>query len=59
MKTITRSFSGLASSLLLNVGLVQLAEKLEPMGVSQTEVIRDPRHCGQCFVCNFPARARG
>jgi hypothetical protein len=37
MKTITPSLRGLASSLLLNVGLTQAAEKLDPIAAHQTK----------------------
>lgn len=37
MKTITPSLRGLASSLLLNVGLAQAAEKLDPIARHQTK----------------------
>jgi hypothetical protein len=58
MKTIAHSFSGLASSLLLNVGLVRIAEKLEPMATGQTVIVRDPQHCGFTDLSSFPARSR-
>lgn len=35
MKNITSSINGLASSLLLNVGLTQVAQKLDPVSATK------------------------
>lgn len=62
MKTITSSISGLASSLFLNVGLTQVAEKLDPMVAQHHGRItgmRSAQFCETCTPpCGFPARAR-
>jgi hypothetical protein len=57
MKTIASSISGLASSLLLNVGLNQIAQKLDPVSHGRFE------HCacahGAAFStvpCEFPKK---
>jgi hypothetical protein len=57
MKSINHTLNGLASSLLLNVGLTSIAEKLDPMqnlkGVSSVELLA-AEDCVNCiFVCNF------
>jgi hypothetical protein len=38
MKTITHSLNGLASSLLLNLGLSRVAQKLDPVSRSKRHV---------------------
>jgi hypothetical protein len=40
MKSITPTISGLASSLFLNVGLSKLAEKLDPVTGSKSEIVQ-------------------
>jgi hypothetical protein len=57
MNSINNTLNGLASSLLLNVGLTSIAEKLDPMhslnGKSSGEVVA-AESCENCiWVCNF------
>jgi len=60
MSSINHSFNGLASSLLLNLGLVSLAEKLDPMlrdGRAITQALNN-RSAAYCeSVCNFQTAA--
>lgn len=51
MKTIN-SLNGLASSLLLNVGLTQIAQKLDPISNNAVEVA-SVESCGFTAPCNF------
>lgn len=60
MKSITHTISGLASSLFLNVGLTQVAEKLDPVANHQTQ----SAHTGlgtlgttACVPCHFTPRS--
>lgn len=56
MNSINSTVSGLASSLFLNLGLSNLAEKLDPMQ-HQTGHVTDLQNsagpCITCEVCNF------
>ena len=60
MNSINNTVTGLASSLLLNVGLATLAEKLDPMQ-HQAGHVADLQHsagpCISCEVCNFTPEA--
>lgn len=55
MNKITTSFTGLASSLLLNVGLTKAAEKLDPVTQPATQVkAADALSAELCtYPCNF------
>jgi hypothetical protein len=50
MKSITRTISGLASSLFLNVGLARVAEQLDPTMKDQ----RRTDYAGPVFSTNYP-----
>jgi hypothetical protein len=53
MKSINNTINGLASSLLLNVGLTSVAEKFDTM---QSQVSRSANSAEPCIVaCNFSA----
>ena len=61
MNSINNTLNGLASSLLLNVGLTSVAEKLDPMyrqnGKVSGELIA-AESCENCvWVCNFTPEA--
>lgn len=60
MKTITPSLRGLASSLLLNVGLTQAAEKLDPVAGHQTKNDQGTGALATmgCSPCHFSAIRR-
>jgi hypothetical protein len=60
MKTITPSLRGLASSLLLNVGLTQAAEKLDPIAAHQTKgaPARSALATQPCTPCLYTMRSR-
>jgi len=58
MKNITSSISGLASSLFLNVGLTQMATKLDPMATQHSDQIKDMRSAVPCAVCSIPTSNR-
>ncbi len=54
MKNITSSLTGLASSLFLNVGLTQMAQKLDPVSAVKTEANRSGLSAEICtHVCSF------
>jgi len=53
MKSINNTLNGLASSLLLNVGLTSVAEKFDTM---QSQAIRATNSAEPCITaCNFSA----
>lgn len=56
MKSINNSFNGLASSLLLNLGLPTLAEKFDPMqnqAGNARNVLSSADSCTACVPCYF------
>lgn len=56
MKAINHSIRGLASSLFLNVGLTQVAEKLDPVVTGQSKISGSSTGAGAsigCVPCNF------
>jgi hypothetical protein len=57
MNSINRTLTGLASSLLLNVGLTGAAEKIDPMhrsGSKAANVLVAAEPCEACIqFCNF------
>ena len=58
MNTINNTLNGLASSLLLNIGLTSIAEKLDPMqnlAESANRVLSAAEPC--VTVCNFSPEA--
>lgn len=60
MKSINSAFTGLASSLLLNVGLTRFAEKLDPMqrdGRSIRNMFDNRSAAFSESVCNFRSSA--
>lgn len=61
MNSINNTLNGLASSLLLNVGLTSVAEKLDPMKNqmgSSTKAVVSTQSCSPCVtVCNFTPEA--
>jgi hypothetical protein len=60
MKSINNTFAGLASSLLLNVGLTRLAEKIDPMVRDSSAItnVTDGRSAAFCVsVCDFRTAA--
>jgi hypothetical protein len=60
MKTINHAFNGLASSLLLNVGLTRLAERVDPMLRDNRAITKmtDDRSAAFCIsVCDFRSAA--
>ncbi|HWA26685.1 MAG TPA: hypothetical protein VG734_13580 [Lacunisphaera sp.] len=61
MKQITSTLTGLSSSLLLNVGLTRIAEKLDPVvsNPSQLVEVSDAKSCLICGVCEFGIRPQG
>lgn len=61
MKSITHTITGLTSSLLLNVGLTQVAAKLDPIAQHQTEAQnRDAKAigCAASIPCHFTPRGK-
>jgi hypothetical protein len=50
MKTIAPTLHGLASTMLLNLGLIKAAEKLDPLLASQ-DVRKDALSAGACTAC--------
>ena len=56
MKIITSSISGLASSLLLNVGLNQFAQKLDPVSQGRFEQCANAHGAALTITCQFPKR---
>jgi len=58
MKQITSSLNGLASSLLLNVGLTKIAEKLDPVCSDRSQLVElhDAATCSYSVVCEFGVR---
>ena len=59
MKNIASSFSGLASSLLLNVGLGQIAQKLDPVSNSRIELCANAHGAAVCFPSEIPQKRLG
>ncbi len=54
MKSITHTINGLASSLLLNAGLTQAAQKLDPISLKRTANVQNVLSSESCtFPCNF------
>jgi hypothetical protein len=58
MKHIASTLTGLSSSLLLNVGLTKMAEKLDPIGSNRSHLIEmpDAKACSYCIACQFGMR---
>ena len=57
MNSINHAINGLASSLLLNVGLTSAAEKFDAMGRANSVVaVRSGSAAQTCIPCNFTAR---
>ena len=56
MKTITTTLSGLASSLFLNVGLTQAAQKLDPVSHQNCEICPEAVAPALTAPCLFPAK---
>ena len=59
MKNITSTISGLASSLLLNVGLNQIAQKLDPVSHSSCELCVNAHAAAISMPCQFPQQRLG
>jgi len=61
MNSINNTLTGLASSLLLNVGLTSVAEKLDPMRKqigNSVKAVGSTQSCEACLtVCNFTPEA--
>ena len=55
MKSINHAFTGLVSSLLLNVGLTSLAEKLDPM-FRQGGALKHMQVANSCTFCDLPCQ---
>lgn len=55
MKSINSAFNGLASSLLLNVGLTRAAEKLDPVRGVSAKANASAESC--TWICNFSAES--
>lgn len=57
MNSINNTLTGLASSLLLNIGLTSAAEKIDPMhrsGSKSVKVLLSAEPCDQCVLfCAF------
>lgn len=54
MNSITHAINGLASSLLLNVGLTQVAQNLDPVSARKIPVATDERSAEICAIpCTF------
>jgi hypothetical protein len=58
MKNITSSLSGLTSSLLLNVGLAQVAQKLDPISGRAIETQAEAHGPALCFPSEFTATGK-
>jgi len=61
MKSITPTLHGLASSLLLNVGLTRIAEKLDPLANQSTASLQNGGSalaCIACSPCHYSTRRR-
>jgi hypothetical protein len=56
MKTITTTLNGLASSLLLNVGLTHAAQKLDPVSHQNCEICAEAVAPALTAPCLFPAK---
>lgn len=58
MKAITPTINGLASSLFLNVGLVNLAQRLDPVSQSKEAMLNVVPNGGvsATIPCNFSAK---
>ena len=59
MKIINSSISGLASSLLLNVGLNQIAQKLDPVSHSDFEFYAQAHGAAMTNPCAMPQKQLG
>lgn len=61
MNSINNTLTGLASSLLLNVGLTSVAEKFDPMrklNEKSDAALTPTQACQPCvYVCNFTPEA--
>lgn len=57
MKTITSTLSGLSSSLFLNVGLTQIAQKLDPVSSRPSELCSEANGPSFCFPCGFTPKS--
>jgi hypothetical protein len=55
MNSITHTFNGLASSLLLNVGLTQAAQKLDPISKSGSHSATSVQTAAATYPCAFAA----
>jgi hypothetical protein len=55
MKSINHALNGLASSLLLNVGLTRIAEKLDTV---QSTAAKLDMSSDSCWLCNFRPEAK-
>jgi hypothetical protein len=56
MKTINHAINGLASSLLLNVGLTSVAEKFDMMVLGNSESVVTTQGAAPCDYCDFPCQ---
>jgi hypothetical protein len=56
MKTITSTLSGLASSLFLNVGLTNAAQKLDPVSHQNCEICTEAAAPALSAPSLFPAK---
>jgi hypothetical protein len=56
MKSINHAVTGLASSLLLNVGLTRIAEKLDTVQSTATKM---DVSSDSCWLCNFRPESSG
>lgn len=54
MNQINNAINGLASSLLLNVGLTKVAEKFDPMLEQSGKSIAFVESAESCDFCNYP-----
>ena len=58
MKTITTTLNGLASSLLLNAGLTQFAQKMDPVSSRPTEFTPEAHGPAYCWPSAFTPKPR-
>jgi hypothetical protein len=57
MKTITTTLNGLTSSLLLNIGLNQIAQKLDPVSHFPTELCSQAHAPAISYPSSFAAKS--
>ena len=57
MKTITSTLSGLSSSLFLNVGLTQIAQKLDPVSGRPSEQCTEAHGPAFCYPSGFTPKS--